>query len=401
MRPYSLTRPTYFCRPIRLIFCIFSNPTECVFSELSLLLFFFKFVSLLEVEMTKQDLTQLQNSLDKVEMTTSAPENNRYILGVLLIILATLIYSSVFPITKGLISHVSKEVLMAVRFTISAVVFAPFLRNLNIRLVRDGAILGLLSFGNYVSAIFGLETFSANRGAFAFGLSVVFVMLFDLLLGKRIAPRAILGAVLAFNGIGVMFWGSGESLNGAGWLLLCALFNSVYLIAIQQFVQRHPTVQLVAVGLWVPAVASLLWAAPELTGHFEAIVASLGVNLGGLIYLVVVDTIVFTWLEMIGQRWVPATEVAILQTLEPLMTAIISFWLLGETFETHDFIGAGMVLAAMILVVTRPKVEESSSPVSVPTESVPQPLELPATSEVPILVIKQLQTDEQQILDEK
>jgi drug/metabolite transporter (DMT)-like permease len=361
-----------------------------------------KFVSLLEVEMTKQDLTELQNSLDKVEMTTSAPENNRYILGVLLIILATLIYSSIFPVTKGLISQVSKEVLIAVRFTMAAVVFAPFLRNLNIRLVRDGAIMGLLSFGTYVSATFGLETFSANRGAFALGLSVIFVMLFDLLLGKRIAPRAMLGAVLAFNGIGVIFWGSGESLNGAGWLLLCALFNSAYLIAIQQFVQRHPTVQLVAVGLWVPAVAGLLWAAPELTGHFEAIVASLGVNLGGLIYLVVLDTIVFTWLEMIGQRWVPANEVAILQTLEPLVTAIISFWLLGETFETHDFIGAGMVLAAMILVVTRPKVEESSSPVSVPTESVPQPLELPATSEVPIPVINlQLQTDEQQILDEK
>ncbi|MBE9248199.1 DMT family transporter [Dolichospermum sp. LEGE 00240] len=352
--------------------------------------------------MTKQDLTELQNSLDKVEMTTSAPENNRYILGVLSIILATLIYGSIFPITKGLISQVSKEVLIAVRFTMAAVVFAPFLRNLNVRLVRDGAILGLLSWCTSVSATFGLETFSANRGAFAFGLSVIFVMLFDLLLGKRIAPRAILGAVLSFNGIGVMFWGSGESLNGAGWLLLCAVFNTAYLIAIQQFVQRHPTVQLVAVSLWMPAVAGLLWAVPELTTHFEAIVASLSVNLSGLIYLVVVDTVVFTWLEMIGQRWVPANEVAILQTLEPLVTAIISFWLLGETFEIHDFIGANMILAAMILIVTRPKIEESSSPVSVPTESVPQPLELPATSEAPIPLINlQLQTYEQQILDEK
>ncbi|MDB9483532.1 DMT family transporter [Dolichospermum circinale CS-537/05] len=301
-------------------------------------------------------------------MTTSAPENNRYILGVLLIILATLVYSSILPITKGLITNISKEVLMAVRFTMAAVVFTPFLRNLNIPLVRDGAIMGLLSFGMYVSATSGLETFSANRGAFTLGISVIFVMLFDLLLGKRIAPRAIVGATLAFSGIGVMFWGSGESLNGAGWLLLCALLNSAYLIAIQQFVQRHPTVQLVAVGLWVPAVAGLLWAAPELTGHFEAIVGSLNVNLGSLIYLVVVDTIVFTWLEMIGQHWIPATEVAILQTIEPLMAAISSFWLLGETFETHDFIGAGMVLGAMILVVTRPKVDESSSPVLMPTE---------------------------------
>ncbi len=75
--------------------------------------------------MTKQDVTELQNSLDQVEMTTSAPENNRYILGVLSIILATLIYGSIFPVTKGLISQFSKEVLMAVRFTMAVCSFYP------------------------------------------------------------------------------------------------------------------------------------------------------------------------------------------------------------------------------------------------------------------------------------
>ncbi len=352
--------------------------------------------------MATQNLRELQNSSDKAQMTTERPEYNRYILGVLSIILATLIYSSVFPVTKGLISSVSKEVLVASRFTLAAVIFAPFIRNLNIQLVRDGTIIGLLFFGTYVSATFGLDTFSASRGGFTFGLCAIFVMLFELLSGKRVAPKAILAAVLAFSGMGVMFWGSGESLEGAGWLLVCALFNSAYIIAIQQFVQRYSTLQLVAVGLWVPAALGLLWAAPELTSHFEAIAASLGANLGGLIYIVVVDTVVFTWLETTGQRWVPANEVAILQTLEPVSGAIISFWLLGETFGTHDFIGAGMVLAAMILAVTSPKVEESSSPVSVQAESVSQPLELPATSEVPIALINlQPQTEEQQIYDQK
>ena len=74
-------------------------------------------------------------------------------------------------------------------------------------------------------------------------------------------------------------------------------------------------------------------------------------NLNGIVYVSVICTAIFAYLETAAQRWVPANQVAILRTLEPLMAAGFSFWLLGETFNSIDFIGATMVLGAMILVV--------------------------------------------------
>lgn len=52
----------------------------------------------------------------------------------------------------------------------------------NGKLLRDGLILGLLTFGIHISLSFGVQTISANRASFLFGLCVIFVALLDLLL---------------------------------------------------------------------------------------------------------------------------------------------------------------------------------------------------------------------------
>lgn len=310
-------------------------------------------------------LQEPPTSPEQVESKSSV-QSSKYALGILLLVMVTVIFGSTFPVIKGTISSLSPKVLIAVRSGIAAVVLAPFIRNLNISLLRDGTIMGLLFFGGFATEVIGLETISANRGAFTFGLNVVFVTMFEFLFGKRLSVSAILAAVLAFAGIGIMSWESGEPLNGEVWLIVCALFDSACILVIERFAPRHPPLQLAAVGLWVPAVLSLLWAAPELTNQLEAIEA----NLGGLIYLGVVATAILTYLEAQGQRWVPGNEVAIVRSLEPVFAAILSFLLLGETFQTLDFIGAGMVLAAMILVLSRRKDEESSSLVSASPEDV-------------------------------
>ncbi|MDF5718425.1 MAG: EamA family transporter [Rhizonema sp. NSF051] len=220
---------------------------------------------------------------------------------------------------------------------------------------RDGIFAGLLLFGIYATSAIGIETISANRGGFIFALSVVFVTLFEVLLGKR-SVRVILAAVLAFSGIGVMSWNSGEPLVGSLWLLGCAFLDSVYILVLERFMQYHQPLPLCAVGAWVPAVLGLLWAAPALPNQLEAI----GTHLGGLIYLGIVASALVSYLEPQAQCWIPGNEVAIVRTLEPVFTAIFSFFLLGETFTTKGFIGAGIVLMAQIVLVSRTKVDDSS-----------------------------------------
>ena len=58
---------------------------------------------------------------------------------------------------------------------IAAIALAPYLRNLNLKLLRDGGLLGLIYFSECLLALVGLETISANRSAFLVSLNVILV----------------------------------------------------------------------------------------------------------------------------------------------------------------------------------------------------------------------------------
>ncbi|NMG06724.1 DMT family transporter [Brasilonema sp. UFV-L1] len=290
-------------------------------------------------------------------MTKLITETNRYILGVLLIITVTLILGTIPVAVKQAMTNLSPATLLAIRFTIAAMILTPFVRKLNINLVRDGAIIGLLVFVVFATATIGLETISANRASFFFSLNMVFVTLFELVFRKRLSVRAVLAATLAFTGIGVMSWESGEPVSGEFWLLGFAVCSAAYIIVLEVFSSRHSPVPFTIIQVWVVAALSLLWAAPELSEQLEAIQTNLGV----LIYLGVFATAIIMLLQVVAQRWISAQEAALLFALEPVFGATFAFLLLGETFTTRGFIGAAMVLVGIIVILSNPKIDESDS----------------------------------------
>ena len=109
---------------------------------------------------------------------------------------------------------------------------------------------------------------------------------------------------------------------------------------------------------WIPAILGLIWSAPKLTDEWTAIVDNIGI----LLYLGVVAIAIITVMETTGQQWVPGNEVAICRTIEPLSAALLSFWLLGETFNRYDYFGSGMVLVAIILLVFFQRKDAGDSP---------------------------------------
>ncbi|HLP87991.1 MAG TPA: DMT family transporter [Nostocaceae cyanobacterium] len=276
-------------------------------------------------------------------------------LGFVLLVFTALILGSIPVAIKEAITSLSPATQFAIRFTIAAIILTPFLRNLNVKLLRDGAILGVLLFGVFATATIGLETIYANEASFIFGLNMVFVTLFELLFRKRLSVRAVLAVILAFSGIGVMSWKSGQPAIGDLWLLGSALGDAAYIIVLEAFSPNHSSIPLVTIQLWVVAALGLLWAAPELTQHLEAI----HTNLGVLVYLGVVATVLVILFQTLAQQWIAAHEVALFLALEPVFGAIFAFLLLGETFSTRSFIGAAMVLIGIILTLIRPKIEES------------------------------------------
>lgn len=264
--------------------------------------------------------------------------------GILLLVLTTVIWGTSFPLLKQTLDVLSPAAILAVRFTLAAAVFSPWLRQLNPRLLRDGAILGAIYFTECVAALMGLELISANRSAFIISLNVILVPLLGTALGQRISSKTLLAAGLAIAGIGIMSWEGGGANWGDVLTFGCAIGIAVYILRLGTVAGHHPTLPLVAVQLGIMAVLSIIWALPQALVQPEAI----GSHLSTLLYLGLVVTATPIWTQAIAQRWVPAHEAALLYTLEPVFAALFSFWWLREALGVRGLIGAALILTATI-----------------------------------------------------
>ncbi|MEO0488077.1 MAG: DMT family transporter [Cyanobacteria bacterium J06659_2] len=271
---------------------------------------------------------------------------NRHHQGIGVLILTTLMWGTSFPLQKYLVDTLSPGVILTVRFAVAAIAFAPWLRQLNPRLLRDGVLLGSLYFAECTVALIGLESISANRAAFIISLNAILVpLLSGTVLGRNLPRRVAIAAGLAVLGIGIMSWEGGGLSQGDLLTFICALGISVYILLLEAIAPRHATLPLTAIQLWVMTLLSLAWAMPQLVNQFETMTTHFNI----LLYLGLAVTATPIWAQAFAQRWVAAYEAALIYTLEPVFATLLSFWLLGETLGFRGLVGAGTVLLAMML----------------------------------------------------
>lgn len=275
---------------------------------------------------------------------------NLHTRGILLLLVITLIWGTTFPVIKQIMVSVSPMALVAVRFLLAALVFTPWLRQVNLPLLRDGMLLGLAYLASFVTLTIGMETISADRAAFVLSLNIILVPLFGLFLGQRLQAIAVVAAGVAIAGIGIMSWEGGGLSLGDLWVLGSAVSYAVYILLLETATLKHPPLALTAIQLAFVAEASVLWAAPEIMAQLPAIAD----HWGQLAYLGLIVTATTTIAQAIAQRWVSAHETALIYTLEPVFAAVFSFWLLGEQLSGRGLAGAGLIVAAMVLSQSQP-----------------------------------------------
>ena len=279
---------------------------------------------------------------------------NLHTRGILLLLVTTLIWGTTFPVIKQIMVSVSPMALVAVRFLLAALVFTPWLRQVNLQLLRDGMLLGSAYLASFVTLTVGMETISADRAAFVLSLNIIFVPLFGLFLGQRLQAIALVAAGVAIAGIGIMSWEGGGLGLGDLWVFGSAVSYAVYILLLETATLRHPPLALSAIQLAFVAEASVMWAAPEIMAQLPEIAA----HWGQLMYLGLIVTATTTIAQAIAQRWVSAHETALIYTLEPVFAAVFSFWLLGEQLSGRGLTGAGLILAAMVLSQSQPLITQ-------------------------------------------
>lgn len=182
-------------------------------------------------------------------------------------------------------------------------------------------------------------------GAFLNSTSVVLVPLLGWLLWRqRIGLSGWVCAGLA--GLGVLALTGGQvPLQGQGRYLIAALLFAVYFNLNSRAVQHLAALPLTTVVLTLTGIAGLLMAV--LTGepwHWPGLWTLLM-----LAASVLLATCLRFWLQTRAQQQLPASQAALLLTLEPVWTAGLGIILLGEHLGALQWAGCGLIFLALVL----------------------------------------------------
>jgi drug/metabolite transporter (DMT)-like permease len=303
---------------------------------------------------------------------TSSTARSRSLLAHLLLLAVVLVWGTTFTLVKSALADTTPLLFnllrMALAFVALLAVNGPSLRGISRRDLGLGALSGLFLALGYQLQTAGLALTTPSKSAFLTGLVVVIVPLLSAIPG--VAPAAALkpsldtwfGTLMAFAGLLLLTTPAAGVPIGAG----TAIFSGLGLG------------ELLSLGCAIAFAAHLLMlarAAPLVSARrlgtlqigFAALVMLLTLPLGGrpafhsvaILWIALGVTALFATaaaftIQSWAQQHLPASHTALLFTLEPVFAWVTSLLFFGERLGTRAMLGAGLILAGILLAELRP-----------------------------------------------
>ena len=192
----------------------------------------------------------------------------------------------------------------------------------------------------------GLQTTTAGNAGFITGLYMVFIPIVGYLVFRQRASRWVwLGAAMGLVGLYLLSVRDGFQVNIGDLLVLgCAVFWTGHILALERLGALDPF-RLCVVQFATCAVISLVFAVA-----FEPTpLSGVAQTLGPLAYAAFLSTGVGFTLQVVGQRDAPASHAALIMALEAVFAAIGGAVVLGERMYLRALLGAGLMLAAVVV----------------------------------------------------
>ena len=277
---------------------------------------------------------------------------NRTRLAALALISVAISWGAGFVLMEPAIERQPIFNFLAFRFTIATVIMVAVrpnvLARLNLKLLKEGGLLGLALGGGYVTQTIGLDYSTAALTGFYTGLYVALTPLLAwLLLRQSISTKALIGAVIATAGLAILSSGAVAFGWGEIALLACALLFALHIIGLGLWSSNHESYSLTVVQLAVCAV--MCW--------FGAFTVEGGVKTppdAEVWFAIVFTAVLATALAFFVQTWAQSildpSRVAIILTSEVVWAAAIAYGIGQEEPNFTSLLGGSVMLTAMLIV---------------------------------------------------
>lgn len=272
-----------------------------------------------------------------------------------LILLATLIWGSTFVIMKNTLDQVPTFFLLAVRFSVAAVILGTVFwkkwRLMKPGYLLGGAVMGTFLFAAYSFQTFGLEGTTPGKNAFLTAVYCVIVPFLYWIITRRAPDRYnIAAAILCVTGVGLVSLSTAFTITFGDILTLMGGFvYACHIIAVARFSQEKDVFLLTTVQFAVTAVWA--WICALL---FAPLPTSLnGDALGSLLYLAIAATAGALLFQNVGQKYTPPATAAVLLALEAPFGAAFSVVFGRERLSGPMVVGFVLIFFAILCSETK------------------------------------------------
>lgn len=280
-------------------------------------------------------------------------KNNMEFVGKLLILVTTVIWGSSFFILKNTIDLLPPMLVIAIRFSLSAIImiliFFKKIIKINKKVLIKGTLIGLTLAAAYLFQTLGLERTSPAKNAFLTATYCVLVPFLAWIINKKKPTFLnIAASIVCFVGIGLVSLDGNFKLGlGDGLTLISSLFFGLQIVLISKYVGGEDAVQLLFVQFLVCAV--LFWLI-SLTMELPDYPSNISLEtVGALLYLAIVATALAQMFQILGQRYVSSGKASLIFSLEAVFGTIFSALFYHEIITAKMYAGFILIFIALIV----------------------------------------------------
>ena len=282
-------------------------------------------------------------------------ETKRPTLGRLALLLTTLIWGTSFVVQKNTLDDINTLHLLAFRFTIAAVLMfiigAKDIKKLDRSYIKGGIFMGLALTAAYIVQTYGLVYTTPGKNAFLTASYVVITpFLYWAYKKKRPGKHNVIAAFLCLIGVGLISVDSSLSINiGDILTIICGLFYAIHIIMIDQQAEGKSPALLTAIQFAVAAV--LTWIPAIIFEPTQKNIPSGAVF--SILFLGIMCTGICFLLQTFGQKNTPASQAAIILTLESVFGTVASIIFYKEVVNLRLVFGFAAMFIAVIISETK------------------------------------------------
>ncbi|PWE32633.1 EamA family transporter [Maritimibacter sp. 55A14] len=306
-------------------------------------------------------------------------------IDILMGVSVALIWGMGFVFSKAAIAHFPPILLMAFRFSVTALALVWFVRPPLAHIGRLALIAFIASAVQYSLTFTGLKGLDASVAVLVVQLEVPFLVLIGAVaLRERPGLRKWLGIALAFAGVALI---AGEPSVASAWVSVLLVVSGAFVWAVgQAMIRALEDIDGLTVTAWIAVCA-----APQLfvmslifeTGHVAAIRSADWVVWGTVVYLGLVMTALGYGMWNVLVRRHPVSQVAPFLLLLPVFSILASGIFLGEVLTAQSLAGGAVVIAGLAVILVErwplprtavaavPAVAPAPIPAAVPAAVIP------------------------------